>query len=137
MKPKPIIFNTEMVRAILDGRKTQTRRPIKPQPKPGSRFVDGRIEEHRGYPVGHVCITERSPYQIGDILYVRETWAEKDCNKCPMNADEYDYYPCALEHCPCPFDKYKYLYRANSLTTLKNGDRQYICRAKRRGYSCA
>jgi len=32
MKEYPMIFNSEMVRAILDGKKTQTRRPIKPQP---------------------------------------------------------------------------------------------------------
>ncbi len=33
MAEKGIFFNTEMVRAILEGRKTQTRRPIKPTPK--------------------------------------------------------------------------------------------------------
>ena len=46
----PILFNMDMVRAILDGRKTVTRRKVKNPAKP--------------------------PCLAGDILYVRETWAE-------------------------------------------------------------
>lgn len=74
-KAKPILFNTDMVRAILDGRKTETRRVLKPQPM----FYTGR----RYIFADDVCpkkwedcynIIETYKYQPGDYLYVRETW---------------------------------------------------------------
>lgn len=73
---KPILFNTEMVRAILDGRKTVTRRAIRPQPE--GRPI--RMTENSCYP-GCYAIEGtprviRPPYQPVDILYVRETWAK-------------------------------------------------------------
>ena len=71
---KPILFNTEMVRAIIDGRKTATRRLVKPQ---DLRVLDSPY--HRKHPeVSDKVLLERlcePPYLPGDILYVRETWA--------------------------------------------------------------
>ena len=83
MAIKPILFNTEMVRAILDGRKSCTRRIIKPQWEecPHCKYVHkeyiyGKLAENVycakcGYPL---LPERRAPYQPGDILYVRETW---------------------------------------------------------------
>lgn len=79
---KPILFNTEMVRAILDGRKTVTRRVVKPQPDQMAHFVtDNLLPETKEHGAGGVYLFSDStvthaPYQPGDILYVRETWAE-------------------------------------------------------------
>ncbi len=86
MKERPIIFNTEMIKAILDDRKTQTRRVIKSQPTPE---LD-RIEDYGEIMGGGWLPTSKSgkigiftpprykcPYgKIGDRLWVRETLRE-------------------------------------------------------------
>lgn len=71
---KPILFNTDMVRAILEGRKTVTRRVVKPQPD-GQPVLMGEDSCWPGY--FSIQGTEkviRPPYRPGDILWVRETW---------------------------------------------------------------
>lgn len=66
---KPILFDTKMVRAILDGRKTQTRRVIKPQPTNPRWNNVGWL----GWDDGH-GYRMKPPCEPGDILWVRETW---------------------------------------------------------------
>lgn len=70
MSVKPILFNTEMVRAILVGMKTCTRRVVK-LPKNMSGRPVGKNGDIGFMYLGGI---KRPPYQQGDILYVRETW---------------------------------------------------------------
>jgi len=118
-KAKPILFNTEMVKAILDNRKTVTRRVIKP------KYCDSVFEMHNNV----LCETEpytepikiengmsrhkirrfiecKSRYKVGDILYVRETWRKhpkqdifyyRADSVCNGKSDEWG--------CPEPYDK--------------------------------
>lgn len=76
---KPILFNIEMVRAIMDGRKTVTRRVVKPQP-PATSVVRKRScawewSFWADCDMGHLM---QPPCQPGDILWVRETWCKAD-----------------------------------------------------------
>lgn len=78
---KPILFNTEMVRAIMGGRKTVTRRAVKApvlakvrQPDKVSICGDkAKLIWNGSDAIGGFEI--KLPYRIGDVLYVRETWA--------------------------------------------------------------
>ena len=76
---KGIIFNQEMVQAILEGRKTVTRRVIKPQPNNiemlNGVFSNGLLKIFYDFDEG---INIKAPYRVGDILYVRETWCRAD-----------------------------------------------------------
>lgn len=88
MRILPILFNTEMVKAILEGRKTVTRRCVK-LPKWIEKQNDGTYtmfaestcyEKQRFVDIAPYL---NKPYRPGDILYVRETW-----NICNMDIQE-------------------------------------------------
>lgn len=103
---KPILFNTQMVQAILEGRKTVTRRCVKPRfegryypiwdyperlifEKPTDPYDWWQIWiDHKGSP--YTCT--KPPYFVGDILYVRETWAKvKGESRYLYKADKVDF----------------------------------------------
>lgn len=97
MAIKPILFNTEMVRAILDGRKTCTRRlvssrqflgmlPDKCKNAAPDEFLKGKRMMFKPYcdmtDAELIMTAYKVPYEPGDILYVRETWERFECWNC-------------------------------------------------------
>lgn len=81
MRVLPILFNAEMVKALLDGRKTCTRRVIKDAVKENQEINKNGKGEFELYDITPRCGIPKGklykpPYQPGDILYVRETWSE-------------------------------------------------------------
>lgn len=94
-KPSCILFKGEMVRAILEDRKTQTRRIIKPQPKNRPILAasgltigaDPALDGSEWYDADFINPgTEMRCKQgrIGDILYVKETYAETESDGGPV-----------------------------------------------------
>ena len=72
---KGILFRPEMIQAILEGTKTQTRRVIKPQPPDDARLI-GACDVW-GWQVDGVFTNEsKPPYQVGEVVYVKEAWCE-------------------------------------------------------------
>ena len=91
MTDRPILFSAPMIQALLDGRKTQTRRILKPQPSPecaGFQTVfaqapyfeamDAAGRPINAFPAGRDCVSPYPPVHFtkGDRLWVRETWAQ-------------------------------------------------------------
>lgn len=79
MSDKPIIFSAPMIRALLDGRKTQTRQILKPQPEFRGGCGDWHDAEEWGWETedgNQVSVLDIAPngYCKGDRLWVRETW---------------------------------------------------------------
>ncbi len=102
MKKRPIIFNTKMVKAILDGEKSQTRRIIKPQPEGADYWTVHKepwYTKEIFYPNNKATPSLlKCPYgKVGDMLWVRETFCLGEI----VEADSIDGYSegCYVSQC--------------------------------------
>ena len=88
---KSILFTDEMVRAILAGRKTKTRRPLTPQPDDDAKIMIGEVGSSKGVAYigdstsgGHVTRVVSPFGKVGDRLWVREAFMLTVPNEKPM-----------------------------------------------------
>ena len=125
---KPILFNTEMTRATLEDRKTQTRRVVKPQPPQHARLEFsakyGVAFDYAAspFPMPDEKISYNPLYQAGDILYVRETWSTRISSECyaqPCHTGRCPYESCESATGPC-FPE-EYIYKATDNLTSYGG----------------
>lgn len=80
-RERPILFNDQMVRAILEGRKTVTRRAVKDT---GFYAIDAAIHGNEVALREREALSTRCPYgQPGDRLWVREAWAQINVAQAP------------------------------------------------------
>lgn len=115
----PILFNTGMVQAILDGRKTETRRVMKPQPLfyTGRKYIfDDKEVPKQWEDCSDIIGTYQ--YQPGDILYVRETW----CRGSLDYQEEKYYYRADGNNFHCHWHPSIHMPRAAARIWLKVGD---------------
>lgn len=99
---KPVLFNTEMVRAIMNGTKSCTRRIIKPNSIIGLKpdkcrtgMPEELVQEKKLLFIPYCNMTDcelvqsayKQKYEVGDILYVRETWQCWRAHRYEANAD--------------------------------------------------
>jgi len=96
----PVLFNGEAVRAVLKEQKTQTRRPVKPQPVPSSMGDGLWVVKTDGKLSGMACINATDwdvhywcerwrPYEPGDHLWIREAFILEETDELPIDGWPY------------------------------------------------
>lgn len=94
---KQILFKTEMVKAILDGKKTVTRRKVKKYEADAVLSSPCRMENPDIPDDRFIKCLCTAPCEIGDALYVRETWSPLYQDKDSKDVRGYMYKACTLE----------------------------------------